>query len=355
MITNKKILISVPDLSLPGGVTGLFNLLKLNDYKNIIYFSVNFNSKKWSVLFLPFVYLKFIFKVKTFDVVHLNPSLDVKSFYRDLVFCFLSKVIFKKKTIVYWHGWQSDFFDNLYNSKIKTKIFQISFGKSDCQIVLANKFLYDLKKIGYNGQIFLESNVTEKVDLPEFDNENIRFKNQWNLLYLSRITKGKGWEIAIKTIEILNDLGYDNIKLIIAGDGDCLKEAKELVTKNKINNILFKGYVNGKTKCDLLKKSHILFFPTCYPEGMPITILEGMMYGLPIISRKEGGIPDHIIDKDNGFITDSIDPVFFSEKIIELISNQNLYLNIRKNNILKAQENFVPERLIKMLFKIYYE
>lgn len=351
MLSNKKIIITVPHLSLPGGVTALYNLLGLNQNNNVDYFSVNFNTKKWSVLFLPIQYLKFSLKIKSIDVVHLNPSMDAKSFYRDLVFCYLSKIIFKKKTIVYWHGWQTVFFNNLKNSTFKLKLFQNTFGKSDCQLVLANQFSNDIKSTGYKGEIFLESNVTEKVVIP--DSINLNEREKWNLLFISRITKGKGWDIAIKTIDILNKLGVKHIHLTIAGDGDCLEEAKKLSYYHKINNITFTGQVNGKTKHDLLLNSDILFFPTCYPEGMPISILEGMMYGMPIISRNEGGIPDHIQNIENGFLTDSSDPKVFSDFIIELISNKELYSQIVENNILKSQKDFIPERLIKKLYKIY--
>jgi glycosyltransferase involved in cell wall biosynthesis len=351
MLIEKKILVTVPHLSLPGGVTGLFNLLELNKNEKISYFSVNFNSKNWSVLLLPVVYLKFIFFVRKVDVVHINPSLDAKSFYRDLVFSFISKIIFKKKTIIYWHGWQDFFFNKIKKSTLKTKLFQLTFGKADCQIVLANKFSKDLKSIGYKGRIYLESNVTEKIEFTEKLEKNEEEKFQ--LIYISRITKGKGWEIAIKTVEILNELGKYNIHLTFAGDGDCLEEAKNMVKEKKISNISFTGHISGDKKNNLLKQSDILFFPTCYPEGMPITILEGMMYGMPIISRNEGGIPDHIKNEINGFLTESRDPLVFSDFIIKLITNKKLFNEIRKNNLVTANIKFIPERLLKRLLELY--
>jgi glycosyltransferase involved in cell wall biosynthesis len=351
MLINKKILVTVPHLSLPGGVTGLFNLLELNKNENISYFSVNFNTKKWSVLLLPIVYFKFIFFVRKVDVVHINPSLDAKSFYRDLVFCYISKLIFKKKTIIYWHGWQDVFFNKIKNSRFKKKLFQLTFGKADSQIVLATKFSKDLESIGYKGEIILESNVTEKVEYTVKAEKKEGEKFQ--LLYISRITKGKGWEIAIDTIEILNALGFNNLHLTIAGDGDCLEEAKNLVKIKKNANISFTGHISGHHKNTILKQSDILFFPTCYPEGMPITILEGMMHGMPIISRNEGGIPDHIKNELNGFLTDSKDPIVFSNYIIKLITNKKLFNDISKNNLITANINFIPERLLNRLLELY--
>ncbi len=120
---SAKVLITTPELTLPGGVTGLFNLLKLDEVAGIEYFSVNFNSGKWSTLLLPIVYLKFLFKVGKFETVHLNPSMNAKSYYRDMVFAFIAKAIFKKKLIVYWHGWQTEFFQKINSSEHSSLAF----------------------------------------------------------------------------------------------------------------------------------------------------------------------------------------------------------------------------------------
>ncbi len=345
-----RVLITTPELSLPGGVTGLFNLLKLNENKEIEYFSVNFNTKKWSTLFLPIQYLRFFLKINKYDTIHLNPSMDAKSVYRDLVFCYISKSIFKKKTIIYWHGWQDDFFQKIKSTNFLKKLFLKTFGKADVQLVLAKSFGDEILTICPDCKIILESNVTEKIQLQT--PYEITAPKTWRILFISRITPNKGWDIAIKTIEILNKLN-SNIQLIIAGDGDSLLNAIKYVEDRQIKNIQFTGYVKGIEKEKLLRDCNVLFFPTCYGEGMPISILEGMMYGLPIISRNVGGIPDHIQNEENGFLTDSVDPNEFAKYIVKLTSNLELYNKIRQKNILKANELFVPERLIHKLNELY--
>ena len=311
--------ITVPFLSLPGGVTGLFIVLRMDKIDGIRYFSVNFNDKKRSILFLPFQYLRFIFKIRQFDVVHLNPSMDAKSFYRDSIFCFISKSLFGRKIIVYWHGWQSAFFHSIRMSPFKKK-FTYTFGKAEYYLVLANQFSLDLLSIGCKGKILLESNVGE---------------------------------IAIRTLQFVEKKDLFNVHLTIAGEGDCISKAKSIVAENEIKNVNFTGYVSGEKKRELLEESDVLFFPTCYPEGMPISILEGMMYGMPIISRNVGGIPDHIKNNVNGFLTDSTNPEDFAEFIIQIVSNAKLYARFNSENIELSKNQFGPERLIKKLNELY--
>ena len=63
------------------------------------------------------------------------------------------------------------------------------------------------------------------------------------------------------------------------------------LTDKEIDNIEFLGHVNAETKKKALFQSHIMIFPT-FTEGLPNVILEGMLYGMPIISRATGGIPE---------------------------------------------------------------
>ncbi len=346
-----KVLITTPELTLPGGVTGLLNLLRLDQIEGIEYFCVNASKGKYSVLLLPFVYLKFFLKVGKFDTVHLNPSMNAKSFYRDMVFAFIAKAIFKKRLIVYWHGWQGDFFHKVKSTSLRRLLFRYSFGLADTHLVLANEFAENLKTIGYKGHILLESNVAEKIPTAELPGKT-NFQT-WTLLYLSRITKDKGWDLALETMKIIQDRGVLNIRLVVAGDGDCLHAAQALARKLELGNVVFAGYVQGEQKKQLLLTSDILFFPTCYPEGMPVVILEGMMFGLPIITRRVGGIADHISDSKNGYVTDSVDPRDFATFIMNLTADTSRYNAIRQANIKQSHEQFVPERLVQRLLSIY--
>ncbi|MEO8254341.1 MAG: hypothetical protein ABI554_08110, partial [Flavobacterium sp.] len=102
-----KVLITVPDLKKIGGVTALFNILKMEQhFENVSLFILN--STLPTILRIPLKYIDFIIKLKGIDVVHLNPSLNKKSFLRDAGFAWLT-MLFSRKLIVYWHGWEEEY------------------------------------------------------------------------------------------------------------------------------------------------------------------------------------------------------------------------------------------------------
>jgi glycosyltransferase involved in cell wall biosynthesis len=145
---------------------------------------------------------------------------------------------------------------------------------------------------------------------------------------------------------------YSNIELIIAGDGDELDNVKSFVHNLSIPNVFFRGYIEGEEKKRVLESSHILCFPS-YGEGMPNVVIESMAFGLPVVTRSVGGIPDFFINEKNGFMTTSKDPHVFAHLIEKLLINEGLYKKISLYNYQYAKSNFMASQAALRLEKIY--
>jgi glycosyltransferase involved in cell wall biosynthesis len=77
-----------------------------------------------------------------------------------------------------------------------------------------------------------------------------------------------------------------------------------------------------------------------YSEGLPITILEAMATGLPIIASSVGSIPEVIQDGKNGFLIEAGDYKALAEKIKLLIRNKDLRQQMAINNVKKIAANY---------------
>ena len=185
--------------------------------------------------------------------------------------------------------------------------------------------------------------------------KSIKINKEINLLFISRLVKEKGVFIAINTLRIIHQKYHNkHVNLFIAGDGPIREEIEKYINEHKIFNCHLLGAVSGEKKHDLFKKCHILLFPTYYGEGLPNAILEAMGSGLPIISRINAGIPDHVENGVNGFLTLSMKPKWYAETVIKLLDIKK-YQKISKNNIVKAQHysiSAVKSRLLKIYSKL---
>lgn len=348
-----KVLIVYPGKNGSGGVTELYNLL---DYQteDVNYFELyGMLRDKSNILDSFFMYMRFIACVNKYDIIHLNPSLLKKSFLRDAVLTLISR-LFNKKILIYWHGWSPEFENRIKINSFYSFLFKYSFIKANTSIVLGDIFVHKLRSLGFKNTIRVERNC---VDIRYLMTDNClgmdkALHTPIHLLFLSRIEKEKGIYIAIDTTKVLNEMSSQKYQLLIAGLGDELQRVKDYVYYNKITCVSFVGYVTGLKKHDLLKVSDILVFPSYCNEGLPLVILESMVYGLPVISRPVGGIPDIIINEENGILTNSKDPKIFAESVLKLSNDIKLYQKISKTNK-NLIDDFSSIRFKQRLQKIY--
>jgi glycosyltransferase involved in cell wall biosynthesis len=346
---NMRVLITVPDLSLTGGVTALYNVLRLEDYyKNISYFNVNGNLPAF--FRIPLKYFLFIIKLSSVDVVHLNPSLNRKSFLRDAVFAWLT-ILFSKKLVVYWHGWENSYEERIIKEKFLNWIARKSFLKAQTTIVLGTIFEKKIRHLGFKNKIAIETGCVDNIYKSKPHAKIIPVDKPIILLFLSRLEKEKGIYIVIDTLRELNKT-EKKFKLIVTGTGSETDKVKKII-KEGDEEIELVGYVSEEMKhTDLLQNSHILFFPTNYPEGLPLSILEGITYGLPIISRPVGGISDIVKNGENGYLFESLEPKVYIDKILEISKDPVLFKQLSLNNIEKSKL-FSPQIVRERLFNIY--
>jgi len=277
-----------------------------------------------------------------------NTSLGLGGFIRDAIF--LQLVSNRIKKIVFFRGWNPVFEKQIDNCLIFKKLFQLSFLKVDHIVVLSSNFTNKLRQWGYEGAVTLSSTVVSEklLEKENFTKLSVRrhANTNFTILYLGNISKDKGvWEI-IKAVKIIRQRNnFKNMKCIIAGDGDELLSLKEYSVSNGLD-IEFPGYVRGKQKAEMFKSAHLYVFPSAH-EGMPNSVLESMAFGLPIITTMVGGLPDFFEEGKMGFFLTSREPDHIAEKIILLISNQNLMKMMSRYNYCYARDNFYAKKVAR--------
>ena len=366
-----KVLLLTSDLKEKGGVGNYYRCLNLDKEPNIDYFFVNRsdtssimspNSKEKliylkKVVYLLFLYIKFLLVAPKYQLIHLNPSLTRNSFYRDMLFIVFSKM-YRKKVLLFYRGWSESFERKILNSKIMLLLFKHTFGRSDCIIVLGEVFEQKLSRMGVSPKngIFKETTVADASFLKGFnlDQKLTTYNHHVNFLFISRILKEKGIYIAIDAFNQCQHACINRpMSFYIAGEGEELVRAKQYVKEHEIQNIIFLGNIQSADKRKALHNCHIMIFPTYHGEGLPNCLLEGMLYGMPIISRVNAGIPDVVIQGENGFLTTSHNSHDFAEACNQLVSDSALYTEMASTNSAYALSNFSTDKVRNRLLNIY--
>lgn len=352
-----KVLINTPELSKGGGVATYYRTLQpyLNDVAD--YFTAGsrgFGRNHFTSPIRLFKdYWRFARKLFTnhYDVVHLNPSLGRKAVIRDGLFILIAKG-FGRKIIIFFHGWNLD-----YERELRKRwlwLFRWVYFQADIFIVLSKKFRDKLIDIGCNTPIFCE---TTAVADTVFSQAEIRLKRQYiasaefNILFLSRVEKAKGIYEALDTYAILKRK-HPEVTFTVAGYGSELDSARIYAANHGISDVIFTGYLQGEHKREAFCSADCYFLPS-YGEGMPISVLESMAYGLPVITRSVGGLADFFENGQMGFITESLDATVFVELLERLISSPERCKAISRYNREYASRKSRASEVAKRLTKIY--
>lgn len=250
-------------------------------------------------------------------VIYLAISAKGIGFYKDFPIAVLAK-LFGKKLVLHYHNkgvckHEHKFFDNL--------LYQILF-KNTKIILLSERLFKDVSKYVKKENVFFCPNGIPVLNLEKEVLPKINEIPQ--LLFLSNLIESKGVYVLLDALKILND---NNVKFhcnLVGGEGDIsLKQlAQKINNLNLQNCVSYLGKKYNHEKHKVFQSSDIFVFPTFYHnETFGIVNIEAMMFGLPVISTSEGGIPDVVKNGETGFIIENQNSNQLAEKIKWFIDN----------------------------------
>ena len=260
------------------------------------------------------------------DLVHINPSLAMRSFLRDGLF---ARAAGRRDLPVlsHFHGWEHGLARRMRRGPL-LRFFRSTYARTDSFIVLANEFRDKLMDWGVDGPVSVGTTAVADGLLDGFDIgerlEGLSTVNAVNALFLARIERDKGIYETIEACAALVAEGR-RVRLSVAGDGSELEKAKDFASSVLGDNVRFLGFVSGRDKAAVFRDSNIYILPTSHAEGMPASVLEALAFGIPVIARPMGGLRDFFVDGEHGYLTDSTDPGAITSLIRSVITDVGLW------------------------------
>lgn len=188
---------------------------------------------------------------------------------------------------------------------------------------LLNKYNYSPLEQVYNGITLLPA-------------KKIKINNK--LLYIGRLSKDKGVIYLLKSMpEILKTIS--DAELTIVGNGPEEIYLKQFVSDNNLEkNVNFVGKIESDKIVDYYNNCEIVIVPSTYADNLPTVCIEAMSVGRPIIGSNLGGIPELIDDGKTGYIITPGDHKEIAKKIITILTNKRLAVQMSGNAIIKSKQ-----------------
>lgn len=289
----------------------------------------------------------FLMVFKRDMLIHFNVALEGRSIVRDFPLILFSRLVGKRQ-VIHLHG--GELLNKEKVGKCIEKLLQFFFSGKEPKIVLSS-VEKELIVNKYHAKIVFE--LPNSVDLKEAEMFTRQFpvKPPVRILYIGRIVKSKGIDYIIQALDILKKKAIP-FKFIMAGSGPDEKEYLKQLSEIPGDSFEFKGLVSGSLKTGLLKQCDIFLLPSLY-EGLPVSLLEAMSFGLVPVVTDVGSINTVVKNGETGVIVEMRSSVQIAEAVESLLQNDHLFKRISNNSRRYIFEHHNPVEYINKLNDIY--
>lgn len=130
----------------------------------------------------------------------------------------------------------------------------------------------------------------------------------------------KGVDDLLRAVSLLKQDGI-SVSLDIVGDGpkkaNSMKLSEELGIRE---NVVFHGSVHNSQVCSFYQQASI-FVLASYAEGFPVTIMEAMASGLPVVATGVGDVPEMIVEGESGYVIEPGDVGALADRLSRILTD----------------------------------
>lgn len=347
----KRICMVVPSFSAKGGIATVVSGYKgsqLEQEYEVRYIETYVDGGKFSKLGKALsaygVFLWILFSWHP-DIVHVHTAFG-PSFFRKAPFIWIAHGG-RISVVVHIHGSELDKF---YYRADKLKRWFVQSTLNICQriIVLSQEWKKRFSSIVDCEKLTVVENYGVPAQIP------VHSTGPKRILFLGFLSKAKGC-LDIPDVAKQVNLLFPETRWVLAGSASP-DEAAAL--KNKISQCGLQdrfdlpGWVRGEEKKALLQAASVFFLPS-YSEAMPMSVLEAMSWGLPIVSTGVGGIPQLVEQGKNGYLVKPGDIDGFANALKTLLGDEALRAAMGEESLKRVREEYSFEKHLGKIMAIY--
>ncbi|OEZ61616.1 spore coat protein SA [Duganella sp. HH105] len=334
-----------------GGISSVVNVYRaagLFERFSIVYIATHCDGGAAAKLrLLCSAWCKFVGMLLTgrIGMLHVHVSRRA-SFWRKALF-FLPAYLFRVPAVLHLH---SGAFHEFYADDcgpFRRWLIRYIFDRAAQVVVLSNTWKTWAQGISRNPHITAIYNPVLLSAQPYAWHERI----QGQTLFFGRLGKNKGSYDLVQAAQTLAAT-HPQLQLRLGGDGELEQtrgRAEELGVADRVQLL---GWVTGEEKARCLADATVYVLPS-YNEGLPMSVLEAMAAGLPVLTTPVGGIPEAVTDGVEGFLITPGDVPALAQRWSLLLSDPALAERMGNAARRKVETTFSTQAVLPQLELIY--
>lgn len=263
-----------------------------------------------------------LFKLKAFlrnkyDVIHCHYGPN------GVKYLFLKEILSDRvKYVTTFHAYDITRFLN----KSKNGFYEELFQKGDLFLPVSKLWEKKLEVLGCPREKLVVHKMGIDIEKINIKNKSIE-NDEIEIITVARLVEKKGLEYSISAVARLIKK-YPRIRYNIVGDGYLRENLERLILDLDLNEkIKILGWLDEDEVFKLMHDSDIFILTSVTSqdgdqEGIPVSLMEAMAVGLPVISTYHSGIPELVTDGKSGFLVPEKDVYAITEKLEYLVTHQ---------------------------------
>lgn len=172
------------------------------------------------------------------------------------------------------------------------------------------------------------------------------------VIQVARLNRLKDHATAIRAIGTLRST-RPNVRLLLAGDGELRRELESLVAELELGH--FVRFLGTRNDVPRLLQAADVFLLSSISEGIPLTLVEAMLTGVPCVATRVGGVPEVIRDEVDGLLANAGDAAQLSDQLRRLLDDGAFRRRIARNGTERARSQFGAGAMISQYEHVYHE
>lgn len=279
------------------------------------------------------------------DVVYVATAHNWRGLLRDLPLA-LTVRRGRPPLVLHFHGSECDKL-GLRGQRLFTMLSKLLVGRAASVMLLsseeADTWRRECPLVDY--EVVINPFVAPDVDPLDGGNEHSNpDMGTPTLLTVARLIPEKGVFDVLDALAVVRK--HRPCRLLIAGRGPAREDLMRRIAELRLGDAVeLLGYVAGRDLEEAYGRADLFVLPTYFAEGFPLSIMEAMSHGLPIVTTAIRGSADHLVAGQHALFVPPRDPHALAEAIERLLDDESLRASMAKANVRRAKD-FAPERVI---------
>jgi glycosyltransferase involved in cell wall biosynthesis len=284
-------------------------------------------------------------------VVHVHAA-SRASFVRKSIVLLIARLA-GCKTIFHLHGGGFRQFATVEAGSLMRRWIRHTLEASSVVITLSNGWAGFVRGYAPRARVSVVPNSVPLPDPASRQSASESAPEPGRILFLGRLEAAKG------VFELLGAgarlaAAYPALRLVFGGEGDAAalrRKADELGIGGRIECL---GWVGPAERDAQLARASVFCLPS-HAEGLPMAMLEAMAAGTAVVASSVGGIPETIVDGDNGLLAPPRDEEALASKLAQVLGDETLRARLARNARVTIEQHYSTEVVCGQLSALYRE